>query len=853
MNLENLAKRIFELPRFQERYKVLAKDSVQKQFTKSFVHMTEEGVIDWPYMLEVASVLSQSSDGRHEEAALRIAQHCLRNKLPLSYHYSSSIILDTLTNRASLNLAIDKELLPRNIFSLLPPPLQLDRIRREIQFSEKIGDKTCYFNRYQRVLWDSLNECDRLSTSAPTSTGKSFLIKSWIGEFLNLNNNSVVAYIVPTRALISQVELDFKEFFIKNYQYKVNVTSIPSKKYLKIESANVFVLTQERLHFLIADFDSNLHVDALVVDEAHKIGDGARGVLLEQAIQSILASNEKCKVIFASPMVTNPEILLKDEKYKNLAVTSEHTTVNQNQIWVSPLPSDSLQFAVEYCYGDELVELGRIKLPFRPTHASKRLTFVSYIMSSKDGGNLIYVNGAADAEKAAQQLCDLIEEEIDLKTNEEIQNLIDLIKVTVHPKYSLINTLKKGVAFHYGNMPLGLKEQIEKLYGQNLIKYLICTSTLVEGVNLPCKTIFMRGPQKGRGKPMNSSDFWNLCGRAGRLGKEFQGNIVCVDPKDSGVWKSPPPRRRISQAIVPSTNAVMSEMSEFIKFIENEKIGETYTKKPEFESVYNLLALSLLKHNKITTCQAVAELSLEEQEILSELIKKSLEQITVPVELIQRNPGISPVAMQSLLNYFDTYEKDLVGLIPLLPEHGDAVQMYTRIFSRIDKHLSKSFRTTFRDAVVVVSWMRGYPLSRIISERIKVKTKKNQAFTLPAIIRDTMEDVEKIARFLAPKYSSCYLDLLRYSFMKRDREDLIESLPPLHMWLEFGTSQQTQLSLISLGLSRASAIALSELMVDDQMDEAQALSWICKQDVENLSLSKIACDEIIKIRDLNKS
>ena len=75
------------------------------------------------------------------------------------------------------------------------------------------------------------------------------------------------------------------------------------------------------------------------------------------------------------------------------------------------------------------------------------------------------------------------------------------------------------------------------------IRFLVCTSTLIEGVNLSCRTIVVRGPRKGRGNPMEPHDFWNLAGRAGRWGDEFQGNIICINPKDLKAWPTGVPDR----------------------------------------------------------------------------------------------------------------------------------------------------------------------------------------------------------------------------------------------------------------------------------------------------------------------
>lgn len=64
--------------------------------------------------------------------------------------------------------------------------------------------------------------------------------------------------------------------------------------------------------------------------------------------------------------------------------------------------------------------------------------------------------------------------------------------------------------------------------GDRKLRFVCCTSTLLQGMNLSAKNIFVEDPKKGRGAPMKKGDFWNLVGRAGGLSKEFHGNVFCI-------------------------------------------------------------------------------------------------------------------------------------------------------------------------------------------------------------------------------------------------------------------------------------------------------------------------------------
>lgn len=64
---------------------------------------------------------------------------------------------------------------------------------------------------------------------------------------------------------------------------------------------------------------------------------------------------------------------------------------------------------------------------------------------------------------------------------------------------------------------------------------MFCTSTLLEGVNMPAKNVFILNNKNGS-NPFQPIDFWDLAGRAGRLRYELSGNIICLKENDK-VWK----------------------------------------------------------------------------------------------------------------------------------------------------------------------------------------------------------------------------------------------------------------------------------------------------------------------------
>jgi hypothetical protein len=77
--------------------------------------------------------------------------------------------------------------------------------------------------------------------------------------------------------------------------------------------------------------------------------------------------------------------------------------------------------------------------------------------------------------------------------------------------------LTKGIVVHHGRMPGRLPRLMVELVERRIIRIVLATSTLTEGVNLPFETILVPGISR-LGSRIAASEFANLIGRAGRPG-----------------------------------------------------------------------------------------------------------------------------------------------------------------------------------------------------------------------------------------------------------------------------------------------------------------------------------------------
>lgn len=114
----------------------------------------------------------------------------------------------------------------------------------------------------------------------------------------------------------------------------------------------------------------------------------------------------------------------------------------------------------------------------------------------------------------------------------------------------LTQALRHSVALHYGPLPDPLRQSIEDEFRQGKIKVLVSTNTLGQGVNLPVKTVIIYSLVRQWNEPdengndclyrqkIKKRDFWNICGRAGRAGRETEGQIIFVvnSPNDRSLF-----------------------------------------------------------------------------------------------------------------------------------------------------------------------------------------------------------------------------------------------------------------------------------------------------------------------------
>ncbi|KAK2103939.1 hypothetical protein P7K49_017795 [Saguinus oedipus] len=195
-----------------------------------------------------------------------------------------------------------------------------------------------------------------------------------------------------------------------------------------------------------------------------------------------------------------------------------------------------LRDAGDLAKGDQKGRKGGTKGP------SNVFKIVKMIMERNFQPVIIFSFSKKDCEAYALQMTKL-----DFNTDEEkkmveevLSNAIDYLSdedKKLPQVEHILPLLKRGIGIHHGGLLPILKETIEILFSEGLIKALFATETFAMGINMPARTVLFTNARKFDGKDfqwISSGEYIQMSGRAGRRGMDDRGIVILmVDEKMS--------------------------------------------------------------------------------------------------------------------------------------------------------------------------------------------------------------------------------------------------------------------------------------------------------------------------------
>ncbi|MBH7349997.1 DEAD/DEAH box helicase, partial [Clostridioides difficile] len=696
--LERLAKDAYDSEYFWELYKTLTNVFLKNIFNEEKSDITQKELVD---SLRFSDIFSNSNEEKMRNLSYRIVSllydRYKDNDIYITY---SNAILKKLNNFPALKNTPYRE---------LPIERELEFFISKERFKSPIENE--HFLPTQYNIYENMVNKQSLSFSGPTSMGKSFVIKQFIlGEILKgvLKNFCI---IVPTRALIKQYVIDLNRDLkkININKYKV-VTNSNILEYLTPnEDRYIFVLTPERLNILL--FNRNkVNINYLIVDEAHKVFDhDTRALTYYSSIDTCMSINKNISVFFSSPLIKNPEIFKDSYKKINFKdYRTDESPVTQNLFYI-----DMNEKKVEVV--DNLYK----NIDISTTIDNDDINNLYYHIG-KGYNNIVYLSSKAKSIEYAMDfykyMCSNNIRTISDEESKEIDNVCEMIKENIHKDYYLIKFLKKGIAYHFGKLPSIVRESIEDLFKRGIIKYLFCTNTLLEGVNLPAKNIFIMANYIGNSK-MKGLDFWNLAGRAGRLGYEYYGNVFCInDYNRQHAWKDKDVLYNKDNIKINDNldSALKKNKVKIEKNIQSNELSLDFSKDDNYN---NYLSNIIKIDNMVDKGSSILE-------------KAKLNNLDIEYEDVDKNINYDTINSAKSIDYKiqkRLYKEDnlkvLTNNINYKNCYETLVLMHNKYRWDIKEKRLKDKKTLEYIATLMNLWMNGMPLNIIINSSIEHKSK----------------------------------------------------------------------------------------------------------------------------------
>ena len=322
------------------------------------------------------------------------------------------------------------------------------------------------------------------------------------------------------------------------------------------------VLTQERAIEII----EQVKVDFFVIDEFYKIGARSDG-------------DERYKI-------------LNQVFYKLVKTGAQFYLLGPNIENIKTGALENIQFEfIKTDFKTVVSERHQITI-----HADEdRLEKLIDILHKTDQPTLVYCKSPVSANKLAAQL---IEHNI-YGVFKQNDGLVAWIRENYHPEWILARAIEHGIGIHHGKNPRALSQQCVKLFNEGLLKCLICTSTLIEGVNTKAKNVVIYDDKISTNK-IDFFTFNNICGRSGRMFSHYIGHVY--------LFKEPP-QPELPMVEFPIFTQAEDAPDEMLINIEEEDLTDESKEKLKVYKEQEILTLKTLRDNSYISLKRQLDLA----------------------------------------------------------------------------------------------------------------------------------------------------------------------------------------------------------------------------------------------------
>lgn len=390
----------------------------------------------------------------------------------------------------------------------------------------------------------------------PTSAGKTKATELILRSAFLAERVSLAIIIAPFRALCHEIKNSLVEAF-HNEPTKVDELSDTLQTDFEIAKLlghqQILVVTPEKLLYVLRHApELAAHVGLLFFDEGHQFDSGTRGITYELLLTSLRSMiPEGTQKVLISAVISNAKAV--GEWLNGVPNVVEGTSLIPTfrsvgfASWLDQLGRieyvDSRDAEKNEFFVPRVIEkfnLGRKKRE-RANHFFPEKTdgqAIALYLGLKlvpNGSIAVFCGRKSTAASICEMAVDIIERGVslylpsDYSNSQEVERLTHLHVENLGADAPASKSAVHGIFSHHGNTPHGIRLAVEHAMRDNLVRFVVCTSTLAQGVNLPIRYLIVTSVYQGMER-IKVRDFHNLIGRAGRAGMHTEGSILFADP-----------------------------------------------------------------------------------------------------------------------------------------------------------------------------------------------------------------------------------------------------------------------------------------------------------------------------------
>lgn len=394
--------------------------------------------------------------------------------------------------------------------------------------------------------------------SLPTSAGKTLIAEFRILQALDRYEaeQGWVAYTAPTRALVNQLTSRLRRDLgplgirVERFSPALEVDSVEAE-ILEASAGppfRVVVTTPEKLDLLLrGGWTSELGrpLTLVIIDEAHNLAEGSRGIRLELLLATVNREHRDASFLLLTPFVPN---------------------AREISAWLDPVNSQAVELGLEWLPNDRVIGLVKrqhgehrgdtvvvaetvvastaslqadepISLasgrPLGKTYSQlKSPGYLAAAASSALAGRGSTVTLVQQPDHSWSLATAIAESSAEPPAGDELVAAVQtVLRHEYGANYPLVQLLDRGVAVHHAGLSDDVRGMLEALAERGLLRHIVATTTLAQGINFPISNVVLASHQYPYGVDMPPEDFWNVAGRAGRADHGQPGIVLLSAPE----------------------------------------------------------------------------------------------------------------------------------------------------------------------------------------------------------------------------------------------------------------------------------------------------------------------------------